>query len=382
LKPSPASDSGSSVVLVCGEDEFAVKQRTRQIFQQWTSSLDGLDQEIIDASASNSGEALSSLARLTEALQTLPFFSQGKVIWFQNCNFLGDERTASAKAVTERLTELAQELKEFRWDKVRLLCSAGKVDKRKVFYKTFEKIGKVELMAGWSADDREWAAEAEGVARAQLRSLNKTISPEALSRLVANVGPNARQLHGEVEKLSLYVGSRAQIDLADVQAITVRNKQSRAFALGEAFGNRDLPRLFRTLDEELSEMRTNTQKSEIGLLYGLISKVRQMIFLKEMQREGWIRADGDYNRFKSQLEQVPADRLPEDRRFNPLAANPYALFKTLEHVKKYQLEELIRAMDLLLECNQRLVLSGLDEAVVLQQTLAKIVGANSTGRLN
>src|SRR6266404_3838311 len=51
-----------------------------------------------------------------------------RVILLQNCNFLGDERTASAAAVTENLAELAQELKEFSWQKVRLLISAGKVD--------------------------------------------------------------------------------------------------------------------------------------------------------------------------------------------------------------------------------------------------------------
>ena len=31
------------------------------------------------------------------------------------------------------------------------------------------------------------------------------------------------------------------------------------------------------------------QKSEIWLLYGLIGKVRAMILLKEMMREGWIK---------------------------------------------------------------------------------------------
>ena len=35
--------------------------------------------------------------------------------------------------------------------------------------------------------------------------------------------------------------------------------------------------------------------------------------------------------------------------------------------------ELVRAMDLLLQCNRRLVSSGLDEALVLQQTLVQIV---------
>ena len=36
------------------------------------------------------------MARLREALQTLPFFGSGKVVWLRDCNFLGDERTASA----------------------------------------------------------------------------------------------------------------------------------------------------------------------------------------------------------------------------------------------------------------------------------------------
>jgi hypothetical protein len=33
-------------------------------------------------------------------------------------------------------------------------------------------------------------------------------------------------------------------------------------------------------------------------------------------------------------------------------------------------------MDLLLQCNRRLVGSGLDEALVLQQSLAQIIGTN------
>src|SRR5258705_9691747 len=116
-----AVTTSAPVLLVHGDDEFAVKQRARQIFQQWSAELGGMDHEIIDAQVSNSGEALKALARLREALQTLPFFGSGKVIWLQNCAFLGDERTASSQVVTETLAELSQELKTFPWDNVRLL---------------------------------------------------------------------------------------------------------------------------------------------------------------------------------------------------------------------------------------------------------------------
>src|ERR1043165_8630755 len=97
-----------------------------------------------------------------------------------------------------------------------------------------------------------------------------------------------------------------------------------------------------------------------------------------MIREGWIKPDGDYNRFKAQLERVPAEGLPADRRFNPLALNPYVLYKALPQVKRYTESELIRAMELLLLCNRRLVSSNLDESLVLQQTLVQIVGDASS----
>ena len=98
------------LALICGEDEFTVGQRAKLLYRQWCDEVGGMDHEIIEAAVSNSGEALAVIARLREALQTLPFFGSGRVIWLRDCNFLGDERAATAQAVTETLTELAEEL--------------------------------------------------------------------------------------------------------------------------------------------------------------------------------------------------------------------------------------------------------------------------------
>jgi DNA polymerase-3 subunit delta len=368
-----ADAKSPALALICGDDEFAVKQRAKLLYLQWSEELGGMDHEIIDASVSNSGDALAAIAKLREALNTLPFFGSGKVVWLRDCNFLGDERAASAQAVTETFNELADELKNFKWQNVRLLISAGKVDKRKTFFKTLDKIGSVESFAALSADDKDWAEHAEVAARTAVRERNKEISEEALAELVSRVGPNARQLENEIEKLSIFAGDRKRIEFADVAAICSRNKTARAFALGDALGDRNLPVLLKRLDEELWETKFDSKKSEIGLLYGLIGKIRALLLLKEMLREGWIKPEMDYSRFKAQLERVPADKLPADRRFNPLALNPYVLYKALPQVKKYNQGELVRAMDLLLRCNQRLVSSGLDETLVLQQALVQIV---------
>jgi DNA polymerase-3 subunit delta len=365
------------LALICGDDDLAVKQRARQLFTQWSAELGGMDHEIIDASVANSAEALAALGKLREALQTLPFFGTGKAVWLRDCNFLGEERTASSQAVTAGLAQLADELKTFSWQNIRLLISAGKVDKRKSFYKALDKLGTVESFAAWSQEDKDWADRAELAARGALRKRGKDISEDGLGELVNRAGSNARQLENEVEKLSLFVGDRPEIGLADVTAVCAHNKMAKAFALGDALGDRDLPRLLRRLDEELWETKFDKDKSEIGLLYGLIGKIRAMLLLKEMLREGWVRPEMDYNRFKAQLGSIPADKLPAEKKFNPLALNPYVLYKALPQVKKYTSLELVQAMDVLLRCNQRLVSSGLDETLVLQQALIQIVTPGS-----
>ncbi len=367
----------STPALICGDDEFAVKNRAREIYDKWCAELGGMDHEIIEAGASNSGEALNRISRLREALQTLPFFGTGKAVWLRDCNFLGEERAASAQAVSETLNDLAAELKAFKWDNVRLLISAGKVDRRRTFFKTLEKIGVIENYDALTADDKDWAARAEMAARSAIRQRNREIEEEALSELVARIGPNARQLENEIEKLSIFAGDRKRIEFADVTAVCSQNKTTRAFALGDALGDRDLPRLLKRLDEELWDVKFSKDKTEIGLLYGLISKIRAMLLLREMIHEGWIKPDNDYNRFKAQLERIPKEKFPADRKFNPLALNPYVLYKALPQVKRYSRSELVSAMDLLLRCNQRLVGSGLDEALVLQQTLVQIVATQA-----
>lgn len=341
-----------------------------------------MDDEIIDAHVTNSGDALNALSKTREALNTFPFFGTAKVIWLQNCSFLGDDRTASSQAVTASLSALAQELKQQSWDNVRLLITAGKVDKRKTFYKTIEKLGKVEQFAGWSIDDRNWAGEAERMVCDHFISLGKKIDSEGAARLVNWVGPNTRDLNQESEKVALYCGERSEITSEDVDAIVTRHKHSRAFALADALGARKLPHMLRTLDEELWQMKGSSQKSEIGLLYGLISKVRVMLFLKELMRLGKLKTGEDFNRFKLQLTKLPAGLLPDDKRFNPLTMNPYVLFKSIPHAANYTIVELIRAMELLLECNQRLVFSGLEGAMVLQQALVRIVCGDNPARRN
>jgi DNA polymerase III delta subunit len=201
------------------------------------------------------------------------------------------------------------------------------------------------------------------------------VEADALNAFVERVGPHARLLSVEAEKLAAYVGERDRIAMADVEAVVTRGRHARAFALADALGDRQLGRALRHLDEELWSMQSDRQKTEIGLLYAVIAKVRAMLLAKEMLREGLIRLVRDYPAFAAQLKGLPADRFASDKRYNPTEMNAYVLFRAALQSARFTRDELVAAMEELMRCNRRLVGSGVEGRLSLQFALARILGA-------
>ncbi|MFN0067113.1 MAG: DNA polymerase III subunit delta [Limisphaerales bacterium] len=377
--PAPSAAPGP-LVLLHGDDDVAVVRRAREVLAAWQSACPGAETESLEAAAANGDEALRALARLREALLTLPFFGGARLVWFRGCSFLTDDRTSEGREVKDALAGLGELLKTFRWDGIRLLITAPAVDRRKAFYKAVEKAGTAEMFQGLSASDRDWADKAESLAAREFRTLGKRPAADALAALVAQVGPNSRLLASECEKLALYAGDRPEITAADVAAVGVRAKHARAFALADAVGDRDLPRVLRTLDEELWAMRTDREASEIGLLYGLIAKVRALLLARELLRERLLQAGGSYGDFAARHKNLAGDRLASDPRFDPRKINAYVLFRAAQQSARWTGAELVRALELLLQCNRLLVGSALDRPLILQRTLVEIVGLPAAGR--
>ena len=91
-----------SLCLVFGDEDFLVRDRAKQIYESWCEAAGGMDHEVVDGTVRNADEAIQVLAKLNEALQTLPFFGGNKVVWLRGANFLGDDRTATSAAVRRR----------------------------------------------------------------------------------------------------------------------------------------------------------------------------------------------------------------------------------------------------------------------------------------
>ena len=215
---------------------------------------------------------MAAIAKLREALQTLPFFGTGKVIWLRDCNFLGDERAASAQAVTETLAELAEELKTFAWSSNRdpAFHQRGQGGQAQNLFQDARQNRLGRKFRGLVGGRPRLGGARGG------RGANGRARPEQgnFRRSAGGTGQprRARTRASSTMKSKNSACSPAtggKLKPLDVTAVCARNKTARAFALGDALGDRDLPRLLRRLDEELWEVKFDSQKSEIGLLYGL-----------------------------------------------------------------------------------------------------------------
>ena len=365
---------GGPLAFIHGDDEFAVSQRARNVYQIWCEEeVAGEDDEIIEAHATNAGEALKALVRLNESIQTLPFFGGGKIVWFKACNYLGDDRIAKVGDVNSGLVDLASKLKNFDWAGVKLIISSGKPDKRKAFYKTLAKLADTEEFAAISLDDRDWQAKTEQFVAAKMISLGVQVDYPVVAKICQLVGPDTRALASECEKFASFVFNSQEITVSDVESIVNQGKHAKAFALGDALGERDLPKMLKRLDEDVWAAKTDRKKSVIGLVAGLVSKVRSLLFARELLDSGLVRPVRGFAQFKSQVERLPSHIFAADRRISPQGLHPYVLFSAANQAQNYTRQELVRAMDLLMQSNHRLVSSSLDESFVLQHTLIQFV---------
>lgn len=385
---------GVPVYLLVG-DGFLVRRRAETIVRKWQAELVNAEVEVVDCERAGAGKSRDAALAVLEALRTYGFFGRAKIIWVRNAEALLGGGRESADAETRdapiegesgsgrgsdradvELGRLVDELSAFEWSEpvpTRMVLTATTADKRRALVKLLGRIGAVEEFPVLSPDVQGWEALAAGMAEQALRVRGKQIEEDALQEMVLRVGADAAALDNEAEKLALYVGHRSVVTLADVREICSRSRYARAFALGDALGERDLAGAMRFLDDELHESRPGAGRSEVGLLYGVIAKVRLMLLMKGLEERGLLRRVGTYSQFKSQLERIPAEVLPADARLSPTGRHPFLLYKAWKHSQNYSRSELVEALGALLECNIKLVFSDLDEALALQRMLVRIM---------
>jgi DNA polymerase-3 subunit delta len=154
-----------------------------------------------------------SYERIQEALQSLPFLADKKMVVLQ--------APGNNKQFSEKVEGLLSELPET----TDLIIVEPKLDKRSVYYKFLKKQPGFHEFS--ELDERglaKWLA-------AQAKEQGATLNTADAAYLVARVGTNQQSLAHEIEKLCLYTD---KIDRAAIDELTAQAPQSTIFELLEA----------------------------------------------------------------------------------------------------------------------------------------------------
>lgn len=321
--------------LVCGTDEFEVSRSAKALADSLCPPENrAFGLEIIDGACDTIDEALGAVRKCLEALRTVGFFGADKVVWFKDVAFLYENRTGRNAEVKEAIGQLAQEIKDGLLPGLKFLVSASTVDKRTAFYKAIQKAGEVrffdmpEKSYKWDEHAREAVVNFLGEAGLKARH-------DVVAMLVDRAGPETRQLHQEIEKLSIYLGDRKEVAMDDVLDIVSPARERGYGELTDAFGKRDLAGALRVA-RQLMDQKENA----VGLIIGLENRVRDLLVYRMALDQRWLRVTGSPDWPKAEWSSSPEaesffSAMPNDpRRGNPywggMMARQANSFSTLE----------------------------------------------------
>lgn len=154
---------------------------------------------------------------IIEMAQTLPFFSEKRVILIKNSGFFKNQN------------QLSGYIKEFPETTV-LIFVESEVDKRSKLFKAVKEIGYVcEMNAMEERNLKLWASSI-------LNRQNKKITEQSVSYLLSKSGTDMQNLENEIEKLICYCYEREVITMEDIDAVCTTQITGKIFQMIDAIG--------------------------------------------------------------------------------------------------------------------------------------------------
>lgn len=314
-----------------GDDDFQLQAAVHTLRQQtlddaWVS----FNYEVFPASVAN-----GPIQALNQAM-TPPFGLGKRLVWLQ-------ETTLGQRCSEEVLAEFERTLPNLPEDSVLLLTSASKPDGRSKFYRLFKKYGEFRefsVIPPWKTD----------LIRQQVESLSKArslnLAPKTIDLLADSVGNDTRQLHIELEKLTLFWNDPQRPIPPEAAAALVTVSTQNSLKLANAIKQGDAQNALGLVADLLSR-----NEPALRMVATLVSQFRLWLWLKVMEAE----------RVTSEAEIAAAAEI----------ANPKRIYFLRQEIRSTTLAQLQRSLPLLLELESELKL-GRDEQATLHTKVIEL----------
>src|SRR5260370_13158505 len=337
-KPKTAT---ANIYAVMGSDEAEVKRVAADLAEKLKPVGAGdFGSEVIDGAADNAEQAAARIRSTIEALQTLPFFGGGKLVWLKNANFLDDDQKARSVAVQSALEDLSELIEDDLGAETTFLISASDVDKRRSFYKTIAKLAELQVFDKLDSSRGGWEEEATEIVRSRAKKRKLSFDDDALELFVLLTGGDTREIDNELEKIDVYLGNERRVGADLVRELVPLSRAGVIFDLSNALAERDLERALRLVRRLLDQ-----GESAIGiLLVPILPTIRNLMLAKDLMERHRLSSPHVPFQFISILNRLPASATEHLPRKKDGGISGYALGIAPQTAHPFKTKKLVPRM--------------------------------------
>jgi len=315
---SPANKRPGSLYFVYGLEDFLVEQSVQAIVARaLDEAAKGFNYDVVDGSKTD-GPSVVALA------SAYPMMSERRVVVLREF-----EKLTSKESDKDSLLRYFENPLESTC----LIVVAGDTDfRKKIFTLLRSKAETIECKPLYDEKVPAWI-------EAHIRSRGKQVDPKAVMLLHEYVGNSLRALDGEIAKVFLYVGERAEITEEDVLATVGASRGYSVYDLHRAVGTRKLGTAFKIVR---------------AILQGGQPATTVATSLARFFTQLWKLTDPDIA------------RLPDAQLAGELGTHIFYVKQYRQHRKAFTLEEIERALTILQQLDTTLKTTGRDQAICLE----------------
>ncbi|HWI61600.1 MAG TPA: DNA polymerase III subunit delta [Symbiobacteriaceae bacterium] len=330
------------VYLLYGGEPFLEEALFREIKQAT------VDEATADFNFHVMGPASDQIPQALAVAQTQPFFAERRLVVVKDCPVFSASRKKadeSEDGEEEGKGNAGEEsLIAYLKSPVASTCLVficdDNVDSRK-------KVTKALIGTGGAVECKPYKPD-EAIHWAEARATSvygKKLNDAAARLLVEKVGADLRLIDNELQKVVLYVGDAKMITVPDVDKLVGGMAETEIFRLTEAVMLKDRARAIELLARILRQVDHPLQ-----VLAALTNRFRQILTVKTLVARG------------VSLREGPGIA----------KMHPFAYEKMVGHVRSYSREEILRAMNRLLEADVAMK-SGFDAKLAVETLVVELM---------
>ncbi len=258
LKKKLSNKQISPLYFIIGPEAFLMKE----ILQAIKSCV--LSPETADFNCEIFKAGEGEMERMREAMETLPVFSERRVIVCESAHKLKESDWKILLPIVKAPVETCV-----------LIFVSSAPDKRKKIIK--ELISYSEILSAETPKDKEWIMWLKEMGKKE----GLSFSDSAIALIKEYACYDLMNLDTEIKKLKRFLGSKKHISEKDVLAVVPRVRPENIFALSEAIGQKDMPSALMCLARLLED-----NQNEVGALALISRHIRILARVKEGLKKG------------------------------------------------------------------------------------------------